>query len=462
MGTLTMRSNFRSFEGLCDDLEIGDRVLDFLALVEARAADHAIGQARRDEAIFDGAHLERRAHEDCASRSASGPACALQLLDVGRRSSGLLLRRPRRSPVTVTRSPASPSVNSVLPKSALVAGDQTGGGCKDMAGRAIVAFEADDLRAREILVEAQDVVDLGAAPAIDRLVVIAHAADVGRTLRQQSQPQVLDDVGVLVLVDQNVAEAAVVFLARTSGFSREQAEAFEQQIAEVGQAFSSFRRLLIGRIEGRTLAAAEGIALAGWNLARASGRGSSSCRSGRRVGGRASAPCPGRRLRSPASAAAADRHSSRMVKPAFQADEFGVAAQDLDADRMEGAEPRHGLDRAADEALPMRSFISRAALFVKVTARIWWPMARFVAMMWAMRVVSTRVLPVPAPARTRTGPSRASTGFALLGIEAFEIGWHSCAAERALGNRAAGLCRSAGAVWQVERGKIIVGHTGAR
>jgi hypothetical protein len=31
--------------------------------------------------------------------------------------------------------------------------------------------------------------------------------------------------------------------------------------------------------------------------------------------------------------------------------------------------------------------------------------ARPVARMWAMRVVSTRVLPVPAPASTSTGPS---------------------------------------------------------
>ncbi len=47
-----------------------------------------------------------------------------------------------------------------------------------MAGRAVVALEADDLGAGKVVVEAQDVVDLGAAPAIDRLVVVADAADV--------------------------------------------------------------------------------------------------------------------------------------------------------------------------------------------------------------------------------------------------------------------------------------------
>ena len=64
----------------------------------------------------------------------------------------------------------------------------------------------------------------------------------------------------------------------------------------------------------------------------------------------------------------------------------------------------------------MRSFISRAALLVKVTARICEPRARPVHRMWAMRVVSTRVLPVPAPASTSTGLERLDGG-ALLGVE---------------------------------------------
>ena len=66
----------------------------------------------------------------------------------------------------------------------------------------------------------------------------------------------------------------------------------------------------------------------------------------------------------------------------------------------------------------MRFFISRAALLVKVTARICEGKARPVARMWAMRVVSTRVLPVPAPASTRTGAFGRFDGQALLGVQA--------------------------------------------
>ena len=55
-----------------------------------------------------------------------------------------------------------------------------------------------------------------------------------------------------------------------------------------------------------------------------------------------------------------------------------------------------------------RSFISSAALLVKVTARM-----RSGEMRWrissAMRKVTTRVLPVPAPARTSSGPESVLT-----------------------------------------------------
>src|SRR5579862_3083834 len=59
-----------------------------------------------------------------------------------------------------------------------VVGDEVRGGGEDVAGAAVVALQADYFGAGEIVIEAQDVVDLGAAPAVDRLVVVADAADV--------------------------------------------------------------------------------------------------------------------------------------------------------------------------------------------------------------------------------------------------------------------------------------------
>ena len=52
-----------------------------------------------------------------------------------------------------------------LAEPAGVVGDEAVGGGEDVAGRAVILLEPDDLRAGEILFEAQDVGDLGAAPA---------------------------------------------------------------------------------------------------------------------------------------------------------------------------------------------------------------------------------------------------------------------------------------------------------
>ena len=113
---------------------------------------------------------------------------------------------------TVIGSPSSRVGAQRLAEPALVLGDEARGGAENMRRRAVIALEPDDLGAGKILLEAQDVVDLGAAPAIDRLVVVADAADVVVALGEQPQPEILRDVGVLIFVDQHVFEAALIVL----------------------------------------------------------------------------------------------------------------------------------------------------------------------------------------------------------------------------------------------------------
>ena len=97
--------------GRIDHAQISQRIADFGALIESRAADHAIVQAERDKAVFHLAHLVGRAHED--RDLVQVLAGALQLLD-------LLADRARlffesQAPVTVTFSPSTSSVRRVLP-----------------------------------------------------------------------------------------------------------------------------------------------------------------------------------------------------------------------------------------------------------------------------------------------------------------------------------------------------------
>ena len=251
------------------------------------------------------------------------------------------------TPVTTTGRPMASSVNSVLPSRPLLWAMRPEAAAEDVALGAVVALQPDHLGAGEVRLEAQDVVDLGAAPAVDRLVVVADAADVGRAAGDQPQPQVLGDVGVLVLVDQRVAEAALV-VGEHVGVLQEQAQHLEQQVAEVG-GVELLEALLVGGVERRSLALGEGEGLPARHLV-----------------GREAAVLPavdqgGQLARRPAvlvQPLALDHlldEADLVVgvedgEARLEAHQLGMPAQDLDADGVEGAEPGHALDGAADQS----------------------------------------------------------------------------------------------------------------
>ena len=136
-----------------------------------------------------------------------------------------------------------------LAQPSLVVGDERRRGAQDVGRGAVVALQADHPGAGEIALEAQDVADLGAAPRIDRLVVVADAAQVPVRLRQEAQPQVLGHVGVLVLVDQDVAEPALVS-REDLGVVLKQREGVQKQVAEIG-GVHGLQAFLVVAIQGQ-------------------------------------------------------------------------------------------------------------------------------------------------------------------------------------------------------------------
>ena len=79
-------------------------------------------------------------------------------------------------------------------------------GLQDAVGRAVVLLEREDLSASEVLLELEDVADVGAAERIDGLVGIADDADVAVLAAEELKQPVLRVVRILVLVDEDVAE----------------------------------------------------------------------------------------------------------------------------------------------------------------------------------------------------------------------------------------------------------------
>ena len=100
---------------------------------------------------------------------------------------------------------------------------------------AVVRLQPHDLGAREVVVEAEDLPDVGAAPAVDRLVVVAHHAHVAVLAADEPHDLVLRVVRVLVLVDQHVAVALAVVLAHRVVVAQ-QAHRLQQQVVEVERA----------------------------------------------------------------------------------------------------------------------------------------------------------------------------------------------------------------------------------
>src|ERR1035438_3800660 len=70
---------------------------------------------------------------------------------------------------------------------------------ENVLGGAVVLLQADGFGLGVVAFEVQNVPDVGAAPAIDRLVFVAHHADIAMLFRQQTHEVVLGAVGVLVL-----------------------------------------------------------------------------------------------------------------------------------------------------------------------------------------------------------------------------------------------------------------------
>src|SRR5262249_9013655 len=139
-----------------------------------------------DEAVLELGHRERGAPQDgdLVERVAlAAPVIALELLDLLADGARLLLGVPAGRHLDLLARLVLGAQRLAEP--ALVVGDEVRGGGEDMGGGAVIALEADDLGAGKIVLEAQNVVHLGPAPAVDRLVVVSDAADVFERARRR-------------------------------------------------------------------------------------------------------------------------------------------------------------------------------------------------------------------------------------------------------------------------------------
>ena len=100
---------------------------------------------------------------------------------------------------------------------------------------------------RIVLAEVEDVADIGAAEAIDRLVVVSDHRHIAMLRGEQVHQHVLRPVGVLVLVDKDMAKA-VAPLGQRLGVCLVKLDELHDQVVEV-EAAGQPQHLLIGLVD---------------------------------------------------------------------------------------------------------------------------------------------------------------------------------------------------------------------
>jgi len=96
----------------------------------------------------------------------------------------------------------------------------------------VVLLQADDLRFWKILLKLQNVAEVGAAPGIDRLVLVAYRAEVVPRAREQPHQFILRPVRVLVFRRPGRTGTCGCNI-RAPPLRLQQAQPFQQQVVEV-------------------------------------------------------------------------------------------------------------------------------------------------------------------------------------------------------------------------------------
>ena len=189
-----------------DQPEVSEGVLDLGALEEAQPAVDPIRYSCVDKPLFEHARLrvgaiqDRRVGADVTLINPVAQAGDHKIRFVAFVVSGVQLDR-------LAVGAVGPQV---LAHARIVVRDQGIRGTEYRGRGAIVLLELDDLRGREIFLKPENVLDSCATPAIYGLVVVADDKRHAGISGEQPQPGVLNRVGVLKLVDEQMAEATPI------------------------------------------------------------------------------------------------------------------------------------------------------------------------------------------------------------------------------------------------------------
>ena len=206
----------------------GDHVLDvgLFEDADARGDDEGDLGARQFQLQLDGMEVGAVEHGHLPQGTSPG-ALPLDQPDDGLRLLVPVVQEERHRLVAAVARGAQGLLELLR-----VAGDRGVGDRQDLGRAAVVALELDDPRGGVADGKLHDVAEIGPAPRVDALEVVADDHDVALAPGEGVDEARLQEVRVLVLVDEDVAELALVLLADV-GVLLDQAQAVEQQVVEI-------------------------------------------------------------------------------------------------------------------------------------------------------------------------------------------------------------------------------------
>ncbi|GIU91467.1 MAG: hypothetical protein KatS3mg011_0373 [Acidimicrobiia bacterium] len=225
-------------------------------------------------------------------------------------------------------------------------GDHRVGGFENGGGGTVVLLEDHDFGVGVVLLEVEDVADVGPPPPVYGLVAVTHHAQVAMSRGELLDEHVLGVVGVLVFVDQDVGETLLV-VGQHVVEGAEQLDGDHQQVVEVHRRRRQ-ETLLVEAVDVGHLPLVEAVGLLRVGLVVDQLVLGSRDRSLHR---------PGRepfRIEVEVPDAAGDQTDRIGLvvdrEPRPVAETVGFPSQDPHARRMEGGHP-HGVDRPTHQPL---------------------------------------------------------------------------------------------------------------
>ncbi len=233
-------------------------MLDLLTLEEAQAAIDTVRQPGIDQGMLQRPRLGIGTVQD--RHIGKIQPFASQGARFANDELGLVTIRPPL--VKADRLAVAGIGPQVLAQTAVIAFDQRVGRLEDRSHGPVVLFQPDRLRHGKVCQQGTHIADFRTTERVNGLVVVADGKQIAMGTGQQLQPSILQAVGILKLVDENVPETLAIVLAQC-GIGLEHLVTAQQQLGKIAHPFTAALRI-VGGIDLDHLA---GIGIVGTQLA---------------------------------------------------------------------------------------------------------------------------------------------------------------------------------------------------